>query len=134
MPTIFGKLLNFKPEVSELKVVKNYHELDEVDKELSEEEEARQLLDKINQGISFINDNPTSKMIFDGFNTGIPMVPFPEVEGCLGLMPKDSSMKIQDGYAVLAYDFDVRTTNTDCIFNMEERRAERKLRIARQEL
>ena len=62
------------------------------------------------------------------------MVPFPAVEDCLGLFPKDSSMKIQDGYAVLAYDFDIVSTNTDCIYNIENHRAEKKLRMARSSL
>jgi hypothetical protein len=38
---------------------------------------------------------------------GFPLVPFPQIQKCLGLFSKDSSMTINEGYVVLAYDFEV---------------------------
>jgi hypothetical protein len=61
-------------------------------------------------------------------NQGIPLVPFPEVEDCLGLGSKDSSMEIVDGYAILAYDFDIKAANEHCLFKIEERRLSDKER------
>ena len=104
MPVIFGKLLNFTPKVSELRVVKDVVEHFDT---TTSDEESEKLLAKVNQGFDFLNENPTLNTILEGINTGIPMVPFPTVEDCLGLRPKDSSMEIKEGYAILAYDFDI---------------------------
>ena len=45
-------------------------------------------------------------------------MPFPEVERCLGLSPADSSFRIEEGYAVIGYDFDVQRANQQCLFDM----------------
>jgi hypothetical protein len=64
-----------------------------------------------------ITSNPTLKMVRDAmFAKGFPMVPFPDVERCLGLLAKDSTMKIEDGYAIMAFDYDVMTARESCIF------------------
>lgn len=64
------------------------------------------------------------------FAQGFPMVPFPDVERCLGLKAKDSSMQIQDGYAILAFDYNVKPSNQDCIFNLKGSLADKELRMA----
>jgi len=64
------------------------------------------------------------------FNKGIPMVPFPTIEKCLGLSSKDSSMQIKEGYAIMGYDFDVSKSDSDCLFNMKETLKEKELRAA----
>lgn len=115
MPVIFGKLLNFTPKVSELIVVKD---VDDHFDTTTSEQESEKLLAKVNQGFDFLNENPTFNTILEGINQGVPMVPFPTVEDCLGLRPKDSSMVIKEGYAILAYDFDISATSNDCIYNV----------------
>ena len=64
------------------------------------------------------------------FSQGFPMVPFPDVERCLGLKPKDSTMRIQDGYAILPFDYKVKPSNVNCIFNMKSNLADKELRMA----
>ena len=34
----------------------------------------------------------------------------------------------------MAFDFDVKATDTDCIYNIEQRKAEKKLRVAKSAL
>jgi len=46
------------------------------------------------------------------------MVPFPTVEHCLGLNAKDSQLKITEGYAIMAFDYDVEKSNRNCLFEM----------------
>lgn len=59
------------------------------------------------------------KMATDVFNNGLPVVPFPRIERCLGMNIKDSYVQIKDGYAVMGYDFKVENSDKDCLFNME---------------
>ena len=60
---------------------------------------------------------------------GLPLVPFPTIQRCLGLSQLDSSMKIKEGYAVLAYDFKVSESHPDCLFNLAEQEVMRKIRV-----
>jgi hypothetical protein len=61
-----------------------------------------------------------AKNFVDTFlKTGIPLAPFPLVEHCLGLTPKDSSMAIKDGYAIMSFDYRIQTSSDNCIFNMD---------------
>lgn len=53
------------------------------------------------------------------FGRGFPLAPFPAVEKCLGMEPKDSSMEIGEGYAHLAYDFKVSASDTRCLFDIK---------------
>lgn len=64
-------------------------------------------------------------------NQAIPLVPFPEMADCIGLKPKDSSIEIVDGYAILAYDFDIKAAHKSCLIEIEERRLNEKERWAR---
>ena len=59
------------------------------------------------------------------------MVPFPDVERCLGLLAKDSTMKIHDGYAIMAFDYTVKSSNQNCLFNMKDNRYDKELRMAK---
>ena len=59
-------------------------------------------------------------MVTDLFNKGIPFVPFPAIERCLGMNIKDSVVQINDGYAVMGYDFKVTKSDQNCLFNMRE--------------
>ena len=38
-------------------------------------------------------------------------------------------MEIQEGHAVLAFDYNVRRSNTDCLFNLKETAEEHKERL-----
>ena len=35
-------------------------------------------------------------------------------------------MQINEGYAIMAYDYNVKKSYSECLFNMGERRAERQ--------
>jgi hypothetical protein len=47
----------------------------------------------------------------------VPLSPFPKVEKCLGLAGNGSFMEINDGCAIIGYDFRVKRTNAECLFN-----------------
>lgn len=59
----------------------------------------------------------------------MPLAPFPSVESCLGLQAKDSSMEIKDGYMVVAFDYHVDTSDTDCIFDLSKETSAKELRM-----
>jgi hypothetical protein len=62
---------------------------------------------------------PFLKQILDTtlFNV-LPLAPYPETEKCLGLRPYDSEMEIKEGYAVMAFDYEVVEAGADCLFDM----------------
>ena len=59
------------------------------------------------------------------------MVPFPDVERCFGLYAKDSTMQIQDGFAIMAFDYDVKSTKENCIFDIKDSLSKKELRMAK---
>jgi len=61
------------------------------------------------------------------------MVPFPNVQRCLGMKPKDSHMVIKEGYAVLAYDYQVIRSDENCLFNMNNELQNTEQRILNME-
>merc|ERR1712118_368095 len=101
LPFIFGKVIEFEPTIKELKVFKGEREqLDEAD-----------FLNKkiLNMRTDKFWDDPKIKPIVELiFGHKIPVAPFPEVERCLGIKPKDSMMTINDGYALMSFDFSVK--------------------------
>ena len=111
VPWIVGKIQNFDPQVKDLKMYKDGNEV---------ETTGRDHLNSKLQNFKRTIEDPKLKMLIDFLDNGIPLVPFPAVERCLGLSSKDSSMKILDGYAIMAYDFNVERSDTDCLFNMKE--------------
>jgi hypothetical protein len=79
--------------------------------------------DYLNIMIGSIKDyasKPEFSMITQLFKNGFPVVPFPNVERCLGLKPQESHLVIHDGYAVISYDFKVLSSDANCLFNMKE--------------
>ena len=46
----------------------------------------------------------------------IPISPFPRIEKCLGLKEDGSYMQIEEGYAIIGYDFKVRGSKSDCLY------------------
>ena len=63
------------------------------------------------------------------YSGGLPLAPFPAVESCLGLLPKDSSIELKDGYVILAFDYHVDTAQTDCIFDLSNLKGAKELRM-----
>ena len=112
IPLVFGRIKDFRPTFNEVRSFKKGKERkDEADK-------LNKRLDSLKQW----NDNTGMKFVTDTlFGQGFPLAPFPAVEKCLGLEPKDSSMEIGEGYAHLAYDFKVETSNTLCLFDIKHR-------------
>lgn len=47
----------------------------------------------------------------------LPLAPYPETEKCLGLRPYDSDMEIKEGYAVMAFDYEVVEAEAQCLFD-----------------
>ena len=123
IPMIFGILKDFRPIIKELKVYdrNGNAKIDEADK----------LNEKISNLKNLSKSNPALAMVTDKiFGQGFPMVPFPDVERCLGLKAKDSTMQIQDGYAILAFDYNVKSSNQDCLFDIKGSLADKELRMA----
>jgi hypothetical protein len=87
VPMIFGTLKDFRPIIKELKV------FDKNGKAKLDQADA--LNDKIMDLKRLSKKQPILKMVTDKiFGQGFPMVPFPDVERCLGLKAKDSTMQI----------------------------------------
>ena len=123
IPFILGRVLDFTPEVTELRMYKD-GELDS--------EEGHQLNNLI-MNIKNKLDEPAIKTITSFMNMGIPMIPFPKVEDCLGLTPSDSHMEIKDGQAIMAFDYSVKKSRQKCLFNMKDVLASKEKWLAEQE-
>ena len=82
-------------------------------------DEAAILNQLINGGQLAYASTGAKKFVETFLKTGIPIAPFPLVEHCLGLSPKDSSMAIKDGYAIMSFDYRIQTSTDNCIFNMD---------------
>lgn len=108
-PFIYGRVVDFTPNVQELIIL--------TDGSVDKSEGAR--LNDFIMNIKSKLDLPGVKMLTSFFNQGVPLVPFPVVQRCLGFQPKDSHMVIQEGYAVLAFDYGVAKSDTGCLFDMD---------------
>jgi len=73
-------------------------------------------------------ESPEIKMVTDVFNQGIPIVPYPNVERCLGLTTGESIMKFEEGYAIMGFDFNVARSDQGCLFNMKETIKQQEMR------
>lgn len=124
VPMVFGILKDFRPVVKELKV------FDKNGK--AQIDQADELNEKINNLKDLSRSNPVLKVVTEKiFGQGFPMVPFPDVERCLGLKAKDSTMQIQDGYAIFAFDYNVKSSNQDCLFDIKGSLLDKELRMAK---
>lgn len=119
VPLIFGRVVDFQPKVHECKVFDGKKEL------FSEE-------DALNKAINAAKthefwENPVLQPVFElFFGHTVPMAPFPQVESCLGLRPKDSQMTIKEGMAIMSYDYKVDTSTTKCLFEMQDSKLKRE--------
>ena len=86
MPYVIGRVIDFTPRVSEVKTWRHGR----VGRKGFEEEDTNKILMDIKDQAS----QPMMKLLITFFNRGVPMVPFPRVESCLGLMSQDSHMEI----------------------------------------
>lgn len=109
IPTTFGKVVDLNLHVDELKIYKGT---------IEQSEEAHYLNALLQEGKSLYKNSGMKTFVDTFWTSGIPLAPFPIVEHCLGLSPKDSTMAIKDGYAVLAFDYNVESAEDDCIFNL----------------
>lgn len=104
VPLIFGRITQFEPNVHEVKMFKGSTEL---------RDEAQSL----NKAIMDMRthefwENPYLQPFLElFFGHTIPVAPFPQVEGCLGLRPKDSQISISDGVAAMSFDYKVDKSN-----------------------
>ena len=111
VPLIFGRINDFSPNIHELKVFAG--DIEVVDE-----------ADALNRAIMEAKthefwENPVLQPVFEFFfGHTIPLAPFPQVEGCLGLRPKDSQLSIKEGYAIMSYDYKVDGSTTTCLFEM----------------
>lgn len=123
VPMIFGIVKDFRPTVKELKVFDK--------KRKAKVDEANVLNEKIMNLKNLAKTNTVLKMVSEQmFGQGFPMIPFPEVERCLGLNAKDSSMRIEEGFAIMAFDYKVMPSRESCIFDMRDTLTKKELRMA----
>lgn len=124
MPFVLGKIKDFKPTINELKLFKG-------------DEEHQDEAAKFNQKLTRWRDQ-SKKMENDPiigipykalFGNAIPLTPYPQAERCLGLSPQGSIMKIHEGYAVLAFDYEVEPADSYCLFSMKEMLIDREMRM-----
>lgn len=117
LPFIFGHVAEFEPKVKELKVFKEERELRD------EAERLNKIIYKMREGIFW--EDPVIKPVADFlFGNAVPVAPYPEIERCLGLNPRQSTMTIKNGYAVMAYDYSITKSTEDCLFRLKEWKAE----------
>jgi len=77
IPYVVGRMIDFHPTVEEVKVWR----LGKVGRKGHEEHDTNTVIMKIKEKAN----EPMIKLLIQFFNTGIPMVPFPSIEHCLGL-------------------------------------------------
>jgi hypothetical protein len=109
VPSIFGIIKSFDPVINELNIFKG-----EDGSYLEAIEEANHLQSKIRDIKQLYRDDQYQayRPFLDKLlEQGIPLVPFPKIQRCLGLSQKDSSMEIFEGYVLLAYDFQVTSSH-----------------------
>jgi hypothetical protein len=63
------------------------------------------------------------------FPKGVPLSPFPSIQKCLGLYPNDVKVQILEGFARIAYNFNVKPASEDCLFNVFENKEQRQKRF-----
>ena len=121
LPFIFGRVVDFQPKVNELKVFEEENELFD---------EADQLNNAINNMRTHeFWDDPTIKPVIEFlFANTVPVAPYPEIESCLGLKNTDSLMTINDGFAVMSFNYNVEQAEKECLFDLKEYK-EKKLWI-----
>lgn len=122
VPLIFGKVVDFKPVIKELKVYKGDEALFD---------EAEKLNNKFTNLRTLHGETGLKALTDTVLGQGLPLVPFPEVQRCLGLSPRDSTMQINEGYAVMGFDYRVTTSSSGCLFNMKENLYRKEERAAR---
>lgn len=96
----FGKIVDFYVHIDELKIFEGSN---------LKSDEAMLINQMLNGGKMLYVGSGAKTLVDSLFGGGLPIAPFPLVEHCLGLSPKDSSMVIKDGYAIMAYDFTVES-------------------------
>jgi hypothetical protein len=79
MPYVVGRIIDFHPSVHEVKVWR----LGKVGRKGHEEHDTNRVIMDIKDKAK----DPMMKMLIQFLNQGIPMVPFPRIENCLGLSP-----------------------------------------------
>jgi len=97
----FGKIVDFYVHIDELKIFEGT---------TLKSDEAMIINQMLNGGKMLYVGSGAKTLVDTVFNSGIPLAPFPLVEHCLGLVPKDSSVSIRDGYAVMSFDYRVSTS------------------------
>ena len=114
-PFIVGRIKDIKPTIHELKIFKREQEI------VSEARTAQDKIDELYNRRDKLYSNPAYKALLDTvFGQSIPLSPFPEIERCLGVNPADSNMRIEEGYIVMAFDFDIEPAEQFCLFDMDK--------------
>lgn len=113
MPFVFGKFKKFNPRISQLKVYKGESEM------VAEANAMKKQFDDFKEDANYVSNMPVLKQIIETtiYNI-VPLAPYPETERCLGLHPGDSEMTIKEGYAVMAFDYEVVKAQEKCLFDL----------------
>jgi len=124
IPMIFGRVVDFQPNIHELKVYKGKEE------QMSEAESLNKAINDARNAEFW--ENPMLKPFIEIFyGHSIPFAAFPNVERCLGMKQKDSQMTISEGMAIMSFDYNVQKSTSKCLFKMKEdklKEAERKIK------
>lgn len=99
MPYVSMKIEKFSPRISQLVYKDEYGEFDSKGKMF-----LNNRLIKLEETF----EDPNLKMFRNLLDNGIPFVPFPRVESCLGMNVNDAIVEIKEGYIVQGFDFEVK--------------------------
>lgn len=48
----------------------------------------------------------------------LPIIPYPQISTCLGLVAEEPQIDILEGYMRLGYDFEIKSATETCLFDM----------------
>lgn len=120
MPYVNMKIEKFSPRITQLVFKDEHGEFDSRGKNF-----LNNRLESFEQTL----EDPNLKMARNLFDNGLPFVPFPQIERCLGMGVRDAVVSIKSGYVVQGFDFDVEKSESRCLFQMKETIQEREKRM-----
>ena len=80
----------------------------------------QEAVDKLYDDKENLRSNPIVAAAMDMyFGNSMPLLPFPAMESCLGIKSKDSDISNKEGFVQIAYQYEVDTANSNCLFDMD---------------
>lgn len=119
-PFIMGKVAEFTPLIKELRVFTQGR---------IDHDRADFLTDKL-RNWKQTSEESSLKYLVNFMSLGMPLVPFPRIEECLGLKENHSTMQIKEGFAMMAFDYEVEKSHIGCLFAMRQTLIQKEIRVA----